>query len=225
MTRSNDKIPAEISAAKTSKPKFRRRSEARPDEVLDAALALFIEKGFAATRVDDIAKRAGISKGAVYLYFASKEALLEGLVQRAIVPATDGALSMMGGLDGHPREVLTLFMHGLAANMQNPNFFAVPKIVMREALVAPQIAAMYRARVLDRVIPILTGVIAKGIAEGQFRPVDPELAVRSIMGPVIAHILLAEIFGIKPENDNVEALINTHTTILFDGLFTPEGAQ
>jgi AcrR family transcriptional regulator len=60
----------------TRGPKFRRRAEARPDEVLDAALDLFIEKGFAATRVEDIAKRAGISKGAVYLYFPSKEAII-----------------------------------------------------------------------------------------------------------------------------------------------------
>ena len=67
-------------------PKFRRRAEARPDEVLDAALDLFIENGFAATRVDDIAKRAGLSKGAVYLYFPSKEAIIEALVRRALVP-------------------------------------------------------------------------------------------------------------------------------------------
>ena len=69
--------------AKPSGPKFRRRSEARPDEVLDAALELFVEKGFAATRVEDIATRAGVSKGTVYLYFPSKEAVLEGLVRRA----------------------------------------------------------------------------------------------------------------------------------------------
>lgn len=61
-------------------PKFRRRAEARPDEVLDAALEQFMAKGFAATRVEDIAKAAGLSKGAVYLYFPSKQALLEGLV-------------------------------------------------------------------------------------------------------------------------------------------------
>lgn len=67
-------------------PKFRRRAEARPDEVLDAALALFVEKGFAATKVEDVATRAGLSKGAVYLYFASKDALLEAIVRRAIAP-------------------------------------------------------------------------------------------------------------------------------------------
>jgi AcrR family transcriptional regulator len=73
-------------AAEQRGPKFRRRAGARPDEVLDAALDLFISKGFANTRVEDIATAAGLSKGAVYLYFPSKEAILEGLVKRAVVP-------------------------------------------------------------------------------------------------------------------------------------------
>ena len=88
-------------------PKFRRRAEARPDEVLDAALALFIEKGFAATRVEDIAIRAGLSKGAVYLYFPSKEAILEGLVKRAIVPVANNALGMLENYAGDPRPVIS----------------------------------------------------------------------------------------------------------------------
>src|SRR5687767_9635670 len=81
-------------------PKFRRRAEARPDEVLDAALDLFIEKGFAVTRVEDIARRAGLSKGAVYLYFDSKEKILEGLVRRAIIPIAEHALSFARGYEG-----------------------------------------------------------------------------------------------------------------------------
>ena len=86
-------------------PKFRRRAEARPDEVLDAALALFVEKGFAATRVEDIASRAGLSKGAVYLYFPSKEAILEGLVKRAVRPIADNALGFLENYAGDPRLV------------------------------------------------------------------------------------------------------------------------
>ena len=88
-------------------PKFRRRAEARPDEVLDAALALFVERGFAATRVEDIAARAGLSKGAVYLYFPSKEAILEGLVKRAVVPIANNALGIFENYAGDPRPVIT----------------------------------------------------------------------------------------------------------------------
>ena len=91
-------------------PKFRRRAEARPNEVLDAALELFMEQGFAATRVEDIAKRAGISKGAVYLYFPSKEALFEGLVKRGVAPFAQNALEMVVQFQGHPRVALSAVM-------------------------------------------------------------------------------------------------------------------
>ncbi|MGB8621965.1 MAG: helix-turn-helix domain-containing protein, partial [Paracoccaceae bacterium] len=90
----------ESDAPGDSRPKFRRRAEARPDEVLDAALALFIRKGFAATKVDEIAARAGLSKGAVYLYFPSKKALLEGLVRRAVVPVAESALGAVAAYRG-----------------------------------------------------------------------------------------------------------------------------
>src|SRR3954454_14647606 len=94
--------------AQSRGPKFRRRAEARPDEVLDAALDLFIEKGFAAARVEDIAKRAGLSKGAVYLYFPSKEAIMEGLVQRAVVPITETAAVAIGQFHGNPRDAFMM---------------------------------------------------------------------------------------------------------------------
>jgi AcrR family transcriptional regulator len=218
--------PNTKNTGKKKAPKFRRRSEARPDEVLDAALELFMEKGFSATRVEDIAKRAGLSKGAVYLYFSSKEALLEGLVRRAIVPVAESTLATLGQFDGDPHEMLPVIMQALAMRLNDPKFFAIPKIIMREALVAPQIAAIYRTAVLDRVVPMLTGIVAKGIADGYFRPVNPEMAVRSIVGPILAHILLAEIFGVKSsEGTSIETLIETHITILFDGLSMPEGAS
>ena len=87
--------------------KFRRRAEARPDEVLDAALAMFVEKGFAATKVDEVARAAGVSKGLVYLYFPSKEALLEGIVQRALAPIADHAVDSLAQIAGDPREAIT----------------------------------------------------------------------------------------------------------------------
>ena len=99
-------------------PKFRRRAEARPDEVLDAALDLFIEKGFAATRVEDIAKRAGLSKGAVYLYFPSKEKILEGIVHRAVVPIAEHALSFVKNYEGDPRLAITAVMKMLATRLR-----------------------------------------------------------------------------------------------------------
>ncbi|MDB5541870.1 MAG: TetR family transcriptional regulator [Devosia sp.] len=205
-------------------PKFRRRAEARPDEVLDAALELFIEKGFAATRVEDIAKRAGLSKGTVYLYFASKEALLEGLVRRAVLPIADSALATLGNFEGDPRVVISMVLKMLAARFSDPRMLAMPKLIFREVLGFPELAAMYRREVLDRVIPVVEGLIRKGIDEGYLRPVDPSLTIRSIIGPLMLHVALAEVFGIMPEGGmSFDKLVDNHLTILFDGLSVPSG--
>ena len=123
-------------------PKFRRRAEARPDEVLDAALALFIEKGFAATRVEDIATRAGLSKGAVYLYFPSKEAILEGLVQRAVVPIADSALGVLETYAGDPRPVISSVLKMVAGRLSDPLMVAIPRLLIREMIHFPEFAQM-----------------------------------------------------------------------------------
>lgn len=207
-------------------PKFRRRAEARPDEVLDAALDLFIEKGFAATRVEDIAMRAGLSKGAVYLYFPSKEALLEGIVKRAMLPIASTAIEMVQQYTGDPRPIITLVMKTIAGRMTDPRTIAIPKLMMREMINFPDVAAMYRREVLDRVIPMIAGLLRTGIAEGYLRPVDPDLTIRSIIGPIMLHVLLDEVFGIRPGDGlALERLVENHLEILFDGLSAPASGK
>src|SRR5690554_6473387 len=207
-------------------PKFRRRAEARPDEVLDAALGLFMEKGFAATRVEDIAKRAGLSKGAVYLYFPSKEAILEGLVRRAILPVAQSALGALDAYEGDPRVIIAMVIRMLGTRFSDPETLAIPKVVLREVLGFPHLAEMYRREVLDRAIPTIERLIVRGIEQGYLRPVDPQLTVRSIVGPIMLHAVLAEVFGVMPEGGlEIDRLIDNHLTILFDGLSAPGAAR
>lgn len=204
-------------------PKFRRRAEARPDEVLDAALALFVEKGFANTRVEDIATRAGLSKGAIYLYFASKEAILEGLVRRAVVPIANNALGFLENYSADPRLVITAVLKMVAHRLTEPGTIAIPKLLIREMIHFPEFAAMYRREVLDRVIPVIEQLLRNGISGGYFREVDPHLTIRSIVGPIMLHMLMAEIFGIMPTDGlALDRLIDNHLTILFDGLSAPQ---
>jgi AcrR family transcriptional regulator len=207
-------------------PKFRRRAEARPDEVLDAALTLFTQKGFAATRVDDIAQKAGISKGAVYLYFPSKEAILEGLVRRAVTPIADHALGMINAYEGDPRLAVSMVMKMIGGRLSDPKLLAVPRLIIREVVNFPHLAEMYRREVLDRVIPVIETLIKRGIDQGYLRQVDANLTIRSIVGPIALHILMAEIFGIMPRDGlALDRLIENHLTILFDGLSAPAGAK
>ena len=215
-----------MTTADSPEPKFRRRAEDRPDEVLDAALELFVAQGYAHTSVAQIAKAAGISKGAVYLYFPAKQAILEGLVRRAVSPMAMRALAQadLAALD--LRATLRAIMQVVASGLSDPKVFAVPKIVIREAVVAPEIAQMYRRAVFDTVLPAAAEIIRSGVARGQLRPVDPDLTLRSIMGPVIMHIILAEVFGVMPEGGlALERLIDNHLDILTNGLFAqPEGS-
>lgn len=207
-------------------PKFRRRAEARPDEVLEAALDLFTEKGYAATRVEDIARRAGISKGAVYLYFPSKEAIMEALVRRAIVPITEQAAAALTGFGGTPRDAFMLVFRLMSQRLADPRVLAVPKLIIREVGAFPELAAMYRREVIGRGVPVLEQLIRRGIAAGVFRPVDPELTVRSIIGPIATHLIMAEIFGIVPERGlDLQALIRNHIDILDNGLVTEKGRE
>jgi AcrR family transcriptional regulator len=205
-------------------PKFRRRAADRPDEVLDAALALFARQGFARTTVEQVAAQAGLSKAAVYLYFPSKTALLQGLVHRAVASVADPALAQMAACRGDPRPLIAALLRGLAARLAEPAVAAVPGLILREAPHAPDIAALYRSEVLDRMIPALTKLIAEGVAGGHIRPVDPELTVRSVVGPVLVHLLLAQVFGVVPGGDaSLERLVENHLTILNAGLEPEKG--
>ena len=202
------------------RPKFRRRAEHRPDEVLDAALALFVETGYSHTSVAQIAKAAGISKGAVYLYFPSKQAILEGLVKRAVEPVSARALAELPQVPGNIRAALAAMLGFVAERLAEPQVIAVPRIVLREAAAVPEIAEMYRRAILEPAMPRLAGLIRAGIASGELRPVDPELTIRSIMGPIVIHLLLAEVFDLRPEGGlAIPALIDNHLDILFNGLF------
>jgi AcrR family transcriptional regulator len=204
-------------------PKFRRRAEARPDEVLDAALTLFIEHGFAATRVEDIAAQAGLSKGAVYLYFPSKEAILEGLVKRAVLPVADSALGMLQNYVGDPRPVVTAALKMVAGRLADPKLIAIPRLLMREMINFPELAQMYRREVIDRVVPAIETLVRNGMRDGYFRPLDAELTLRSIIGPIIAHVMIAELFGLTPKGGlEIDRLVDNHMAILFDGLSAPK---
>jgi AcrR family transcriptional regulator len=149
------------------------------------------------------------------LYFPSKQALLTGLVRRAVAPVADLALEQFAGFRGDPRPLIG----GMLRMMADPRLFALPSLILREAAVGPQMAEVYRAEVLDRVLPALRGLIAQGVAGGHIRAVDPDLTVRSIMGPVLAHLLLAQVFGVMPEGGlQMERLIENHLGILFAGM-------
>jgi len=199
--------------------KFQRRADARPDEVLDAALVLFMREGYEATRVEDIAKLAGISKATVYLYFTSKLSLLEGLVQRSLSPVALLAEKSIDEFEGSGQEAIGFVLRLVCEKMSDPNVYAIPAIIMREANRFPSIAQMYFDEVISHALPALRSVVEKGIVSGEFRDVDPELTIRNIVGPIAMHMLAASVFGMGDTSpEGLREFLKNHLDILFNGL-------
>lgn len=177
------------------RPKWRRRSLARPDEILDAALALFSEQGFEATPVDDIARRAGISKAGLYLYFDSKEALLRALVEREIAPFARSVRRLAEDGADDPETTLGGIIAAMTGLLANPRFFAAPRIVLSVAARFPEIGAYYREHVVEEAMGALQALIAAGVKKGVFRKVDPRAAARAVTGPMLLEAMWTHILG------------------------------
>lgn len=198
-------------------PKFRRRAEARPDEILDAALAVFTEKGFDAARVDDIASRAGLSKGAIYLYFDSKEALLRGLIEREVAPGAQRlrALAEAGGADA--KATLKLLVTVATQLFSDARIFATPKLVISVAPRFREIAEFYRKRVIDEAIGAIATLHRKGVQSGAFREADSDTVARMVMGPIVVYAMRKHVLGAK-DNASPLARAEAHLDLLFEGL-------
>ncbi|MEN0652716.1 MULTISPECIES: TetR/AcrR family transcriptional regulator [Hyphobacterium] len=185
------------------RPKRQRRPEDRPDEILDAALAVFTEQGFAAARVDDIAKRAGLSKGAVYLYFPSKDAMLNALVEQSAGLVAQSAERMVAAsAPDDPEQAFRAVLRMVLTVLSDPEVSAAPRLVLSEAPRFPELAAYYRTHVIDIGQRAFRALFAAGIARGTFRAVDPDAAMRTLMGPVIAHMLLTTVFNRPGDPDH-----------------------
>jgi AcrR family transcriptional regulator len=165
--------------------RWQRRKDARPAELLDAALSEFFEKGFAAARLEDIAARAGVSKGTVYLYFDGKEDMFEALV-RAIPQANVEQLQAVAADTSISADVmLTRVLRAVSGFLGDERMMKFPRLIIGEAGRFPKHAETYKREVITRGIGVLSAIIERGIAEGVFRAVDPKSAAYAAMAPIL----------------------------------------
>jgi AcrR family transcriptional regulator len=199
--------------------KQRRAPAQRPGEIIDAALALFVEKGFAATRLDDVAVRAGLSKAAIYLYFEDKTALFQGVVRQAVVANLGTVEAMLKAHRGPVAELLPRILEFMAGRIEQTPMAAVAKLVISESRAFPEIGRFYLKEVIGRGLPLLEGLIARGIEQGEFRKVDPAMTVRSIIGAMLLAVIWRTVFEpIGADKLDIKALARHHADLMLHAL-------
>jgi AcrR family transcriptional regulator len=162
-----------------------RRKEARPGELLDAALDLFVEKGFAATRVEEVAARAGVSKGTLFLYFPSKLELFKAVVRQSIAGRFDEWQTELETFDGSTSELLRYCFHTWWERIGATKAAGITKVVLSEAGNFPEITSFYRQEVTEVGRQLIRNILQRGVDSGEFRALDMDHAVFLVLAPLI----------------------------------------
>lgn len=201
-------------------PRWQRRRDARPAEILEAALACFAQRGFAATRMDDIAERAGVTKGTLYLYFSTKEDLFKELVRGQLVPHIERleALAQQGGSATEQLERLLGFW---AEHVAPSRIAVIPKLIIAEAGNFPELARFYLHEVVHRGLALVRDILRGGVKRGEFRSLDIDHVAYLLLAPLVFSVLWQHSFG--PYDDrplDVGAMCRAQLDLLRRGLRT-----
>ena len=213
-------------AAKVIEPRWGRRKDARPGELAVAALELFVERGFAATRLDDVAKRAGVSKGTLYLYFDSKDDLFKAVVREGIVSRIAAFEERMRAYDGSSADLMRLLVKTWWQEIGATKLAGISKLMMSEAGNFPALAKFYHDEVHSRGTALFAAALQRGIDCGEFRPLDLAHTPHICVAPVVMLMVWRNSFDLcgiaKMDPD---AYLDTHTELLVRGLLADKPAQ
>jgi TetR/AcrR family transcriptional regulator len=210
-----------ISDPLTTLRKRERRKDARPDEIIDAALDVFADKGFAAAKLDDIAARANISKGTLYLYFASKEELLKAVVRERVVSLLEEGRELVAHYQGSTPALLSEFMLTWWERQGETNSSAIQKIITSEAVNFPEVARFYHKEVIEPAHVILRSLLKRGVDRGEFAPIgNYDDAIHTIVSGVMFVMNWKHSFACCIEDQHIEpkTFIANFAHILIHGL-------
>jgi AcrR family transcriptional regulator len=202
-------------------PKRSRRKEARPGELLEAALDLFVEKGFAATRVDDVAARAGVSKGTLFLYFPSKEELFKAVVRENIVGRFTEWNTELETFVGTTSEVLTYCYQVWWERIGATKASGITKLMFSEAQNFPEIAQFYQQEVILPGRALIRRILQRGMERGEFRQMDLEYGTYIVLAPMMFLMLWNNSMGpcaLLDENFSPEQYIRSQVDNILHGL-------
>jgi AcrR family transcriptional regulator len=206
------------------KPKWRRKPQCRPDDILDGALKEFSSRGFVGARIEDIARHSGLSKGTIYLYFDSKEDMLKALVRRSVIPIAEALKHLADDLtsddpDRKASDILRAMIMLIGDRLSDQKIHSIPLLIIAEAGNFPELVNFYRKEVIDVAMCSIETVIANGVNSGEFRKLETNLAVRSLMSVMIMHIIWTGVFA-QPDEPEISSikLLNSHIEIFLNGV-------
>ncbi len=200
-------------------PRWRRRKTARPGEILEAALAVFADKGFAAARLSDIAAKAGVSKAALYVYFETKTDLFRAVANQVAAPNIERLRPLVDGEPGRFAEMMPVILSGIAKVAEDMPLGGIAKMVIGESRNFPEIASVWREAVIERALSMIVQLVEQAQKKGEVRAGDPRLYGLSLLGPMIMGVLWTEVAvpaGGAPID--LHKLAAQHAGVLMDGM-------
>lgn len=205
-----------------------RRKDARPHELLEAALDLFVEKGFAATRSEEVARRAGVSKGTLYLYYPSKEELFKAVVRQSLTPIIAAGADIVGSFTGSTPELLVVLMNTWWDSVGSTRASGIFKLMMAEACNFPDLTRFYLDEVVIPSRQLLMRALQRGIDRGEFRAINVEEVAHALIAPVqylILHQHSIGACGFHEVDINPKSFMATQIELFLCGLMRPQTAQ
>lgn len=208
-----------------AEPKWQRRADDRPREICAAALEVFAEKGFAAAKLDEIARRAGVSKGTLYLYFADKQELFRAVVRNAVVPNIQIIVTALEAPDLSFAATVRGLLARFADIAERLPVGAVAKMVIGESRNFPELARVWHDEVASRAIGAIAGLVERAQRRGEVRPGDPRLYALGLLGPMIMGVLWQHtLVPAGGEPFDLPALAAQHADAVLSGLLTGDAA-
>jgi TetR/AcrR family transcriptional regulator len=203
--------------------KRERRKEARPGELLDAALDLFVEKGFAATRSEEVAARAGVSKGTLFLYFPSKEELFKAVVRENMSGRFAEWEEEFAAFDGSTAELIRYCLRIWWERIGATRASGITKLMISEARNFPELATFYQQEVIRPGMDLMRRILQRGVDRGEFAPMDLEYGVYALVAPMIFLIMMKHSLGACAPQDyplDAQRYVETMADLLVNGLCT-----
>ena len=205
----------------STRPPRQRLKDIRPQQLLDAALSLFVEKGFAATRSEEVASAAGVSKGTLYLYYPSKEELFKAVVRQNISKLISQGGEAVAAFEGSTAELLVMLLDIWWDRVDDSDAGGLHKVVLAEVRNFPELAQFYADEVILPAHRLFEGVVQRGIDRGEFRPVELVPVAHALMAPMIFLMLHKHSFGacsVHGPDVDPKATLRAHADLMLHGL-------